>query len=388
MTETGTRHIGLDIHKRFVIACGIDEQQTVVLKPRRVALSDFSGWIKAHLKATDRVALEAGMNAWYIHDLLLPQVAEVIVVHPRHVQMIASSAVKTDKRDALTLARLLAARLLPAVWVPPLHVRLLRTLVKHRQVLMKQRVAGMNRLQGLLYRHNLTPPDGNPFTASNRAWWLNLELNPIERLHIRHDWQTFDQLEQQLQEVEAEFAAQSVSTAWKDQVPFLLQLPGIGLISAMTILSAIGDITRFPTADQLVGYAGLGASVHASGQTYRQGGITKQGRRELRSTLIESAWSAVRYSEVWQQRFAALAQRRGKQKAITAIARKLLVVIWHVLTKQCVDQQGDAAAIERSMLRWATRHRLAHSLKMSRPTFTQQALTQLGLGVPALADAG
>jgi transposase len=105
-------------------------------------------------------------------------------------------------------------------------------------------------------------------------------------------------------------------------VPYLLQLPGIGLITAMTILSAIGQIERFPTAKKLVGYAGLGAKVHPSGQTHRTGGITKQGRRELRRVLIEAAWTAVRYDQHWHEQFERLAYRIGAQKAIVAIARK------------------------------------------------------------------
>jgi transposase len=80
--------------------------------------------------------------------------------------------------------------------------------------------------------------------------------------------------------VEQELARLSAQAPWADQVPFLIQLPGIGLVTAMTILSAIGDITRFPTAKKLVGYSGLGTRIRASGQTHRAGGITHEGRKE------------------------------------------------------------------------------------------------------------
>lgn len=109
----------------------------------------------------------------------------------------------------------------------------------------------------------------------------------------------------------------------------------IGLYTGMTtILAAIRDIERFPSPARLVGYAGLGARVHASGDSYQTGKISKQGRRELRTVLVTSAWIAVRFSDHWQRQFDKLAARIGKQKAISAIARKLLVVIWHVLTKK------------------------------------------------------
>ena len=119
----------------------------------------------------------------------------------------------------------------------------------------------------------------------------------------------------------------------------------------MTILSAIGEIERFPTAKKLVGYAGLGAKVHASGQTHRTGGITKQGRKELRWVLIEAAWTAVRYDQHWQEQFEQLAYRIGREKAIVAIARKLLVIIWHVLTAKAADRKAQPQQVARYFIR-------------------------------------
>jgi transposase len=147
----------------------------------------------------------------------------------------------------------------------------------------------------------------------------------------------------------------------------------------MTILAAIGDIERFPSPAQLVGYAGLGARVHASGDSCRTGKISKQGRRELRTALVNSAWVAVRFSDHWRQQFDRLATRIGKQKAITATARKLLVVIWHVLTKKEADHQADVQAVARSFLRWATEHRLARSQRVHRHDFVRDRLATLGL---------
>jgi len=111
-------------------------------------------------------------------------------------------------------------------------------------------------------------------------------------------------------------------------------------MTAMTILSAIGEIERFPTAKKLVGYAGLGAKIHASGLSFRTGGITKQGRKELRWVLPEAAWTAVRYDQHWQQQFEQLTYRLGREKAIVAIARKLLVIIWPVLTARVADRRA------------------------------------------------
>ena len=148
----------------------------------------------------------------------------------------------------------------------------------------------------------------------------------------------------------------------------------------MTILSAIGEISRFPSAKRLVGYSGLGARIHASGQTHQAGSITKRGRPELRAALVEAAWAAVRPSPHWQRRFERLAERIGRAKAIVAIARKLLVIIWHVLSAREADRHADTAAVARRLLRWGATHQLASRLGLSRAAFVRQHLDQLGLG--------
>jgi transposase len=272
-----------------------------------------------------RLVLEATANAWLIHDLLEPLVARVVVVHPYHVKIIAAASVKTDKWDTLALARLLAADMLPAVWVPPPHVRELRALIAHRKRLISHRTAAKNRLHSILHRHNLTPPPGDPFAEGNRAWWERLTLPVSEKLRLRQDWQLIEQLTGLLDEVEQELTRLSVAESWTEQVVYLVQLPGIGLLTALTILSAIGDISRFLSAKKLVGYAGLGGRIHASGQTHHAGSITKQGRKELRSALVEAAWITVRYDPFWQAQYERLAVKKGVKKAIVAIARKLLV---------------------------------------------------------------
>jgi hypothetical protein len=118
--------------------------------------------------------------------------------------------------------------------------------------------------------------------------------------------------------------------------------------------------------------------VHASGQTFDTGGITKQGRCELRAALVEAAWMAVEHSEYWRTTFEHLATRTGRQKAIEAVARKLLVVAWHVLSKQQVDRQADAEHVARKFLTWGTQERTATRQGLSRPAFVRQQLDRLG----------
>jgi transposase len=376
---TSERYVGLDVHKRHVMVAAVDAQQQLVLAPQKIATHKFQGWARAHLKLTDCIALEATTNAWEIHDQLVPLVAEVAVANCHQLQLISASSRKTDKHDAVVLAKLLAAYILPTVWVPPQSVRDLRALTRHRTQLLQQRSAAKNRLHALLHQHNLIAPEGDPFSAANVTWWEALPLTPVDHLQLRHDWSTIHLLNELLAETETAIAQLSVTEAWDEPMTFLMQLPGIGLYTGMTILAAIGDIERFPSPQQLVGYAGLGARVRASGNTYRTGKITKQGRRELRTALIACAWSAVRWSDHWRAIFTSLANRIGKHKAITAVARKLLVTIWYVLTRREVDRYADTQAIARSFITWASLHHLARSQGLHRLDFVKQRLTRLGI---------
>jgi transposase len=373
------RFVGLDLHKQTIMIAGLNAQQEVVLRPRRVALVEFESWAQGHLKASDEVVLEATSNAWWAYDLLEPLVSRVVVASPHNVKLIAASVVKTDKKDALTLARLLAINMIPQVWVPPLAVRELRGLVTHRQRLIRQRTAARNRLRGLLHRYHLVPPQTGLFSPASRAWWQALSLPGVEQIRSRHDLGLLEYLEPLIAEVEAELARLSISDPWHSSCAFLIQLPGIGLVTAMTILAAVGQIERFPTAKKLVGYSGLGSRIYATGQTQRTGGITKQGRRELRLVMVEAAWVAVQHYPYWRKQFEQISARRGKHKAIVAIARKLLVVVWNVLTLQVADRQADLEAVARAFYRWSDSQRLAKQLNLSRAEFVRRELLRLGL---------
>lgn len=373
------RFIGIDIHKRHVVVAAVDQQQNVLLSPKKISNQRFASWAHKHLQPGDQVALEATSNSWTYHDQLEPMVKDVVVANSYKLKLISASSAKTDKHDALVLAKLLAANLLPTVWVPPQHVRDLRNMTQHRWQLIQKRTAAKNRLHAILHQHNIHIPTGSPFQSSRKDWWHNLAISPVEQLQIKHYWLTIQHCNDLLQETEASIAQLSVSDDWREDMTFLIQLPGIGLYTGMTILAAIGDIRRFSSPRKLSGYAGLGARVWATGNTVRTGKITKQGRKELRTALISSAWVAVRFSDYWRNRFQALAKSIGTNKAITAIARKILIVIWHVLTKRQADRFADGQAVARSILGWCSLHHLARSQGLRRVDFVRQCLNQLGL---------
>jgi transposase len=374
------RFVGLDVHRRYATVAAVDSRQQVVLTVRRIEFNDFDVWIRKHLRKTDVVTLEATSNAWHLYDKLVPLVASVTVANPMQIALIAKTLVKTDPRDALTLARLLAAGILPSVWVPPAEVRELRALGGHRSRLIKQRTQARNRLRAVLFGHNLFPPAGEAFGPGNRGWWEGLDLPASEKLRVRHDLSILDSLEPLIKEVEAELVRQSSRAPWAEQVAFLVQLPGIGVHNAMLLLAAIGDIRRFDAAPKLVGYAGLGARVHSSGEEQYGGRITKQGRRDLRSTMVEAAWVAVGGHPYWKELFERLAARVGKPKAIVAIARKLLQVVWHVLTKHVADREAVPEKVAGKFLEWSWKLGRANRAGLTSGSFIRRELRRLQLG--------
>lgn len=374
------RYIAIDAHKHYVMVGGLNAQQETVLPTRRVDMENYPKWAKANLRPGDAVVIEATTNTWTLYDVTLPYVSKVVVAHPLEVKQIANARVKTDKHDVNCLARLLVADLVPEVWVPPKEVRELRTLIAHRHRLVKMLTMTHNRLHSVVHRNNLVPPEGGFWTDKNRTWWESLTLSRVEKLQVRQDLAMLDHLEAQIGEVGQELARLSTTSPWREHTPYLLQLPGFGLINAMTVLSSIGDIMRFPTSKKLVGYSGLGGCVHDSGQAHFAGPITKQGRKELRWALVEAAWIAVEHHPFWKREFHRLTRRMKSNKAIVAIARKLLVVIWHVMTERVADRKADPNMVAFKLMTWSWKLNDLQRGGLTTRQFVRYQLMQLNLG--------
>jgi transposase len=345
------RWIGLDGHKHYLVAGGVDAQLNHVLGPQKVQLSRLEAWTRKTLTPYDSVALEMSTNSFELYDELAPFVHSMILVHPPHVNLIARAQVKTDKKSAFTLARLHAVGLLPSVWVPPQPVRDHRALVSQRAKMVRLSTQAKNRLHAVLHRHHLPPPEqGGLFDPLNRDWWLSLDLSPIEHIRIQSDLDTLAFAQTQVARLEEAILLVAIHD---ERVLFLIQLPGVGLITAVTLLAAIGDESRFPTAKHLVGYSGLGCRVHDSGLTHRTGRITKAGRRDIRAAMVEAAHTACRVHPHWKAELARLEPRLGHNKAIVVVARKLLVTVWHVLNRRCADRFAEPELVARKLAQHA-----------------------------------
>ena len=203
-------------------------------------------------------------------------------------------------------------------------------------------------------------------------------MGALEKVNVQSDLDTLQFAEKQLMQltsIMAEIANQS------DEVTRLLQLPGFGVVTAVTVWAAIGNIQRFADAQHLVGYGGFGTRVHDSGMTTRTGRITKAGRRDLRVVLIEAAQVAANSHPHWKAELARLQPRLGRNKAIVAIARKLLVTAWYVLAQHKTDRFAQPEAIAQKFLKFAYQLGKENRPKgQSAAQFVRQHLETLQLG--------
>jgi transposase len=270
MAESPTRFIGLDVHKEYFVAIGANQQREIVFGPRRLSVYQLENWILQHLTGEDAVVLEMTTNTYLFYDALLPHIHSVFVVHPPHVALVTKVSVKTDKKAALALAQLHATGLLEGIWILHHAVRDLRALLAQREKMVRLSTMAKNRLHSLLHRNHLVSPS-KPFSPERREWWNNLALYETEQIMVSSDLDTLEFAQKQIEKIEECLKQES---AQDPRIPLLIQLPGVAMLIAITILAAIGEIERFPNAKQLVGYAGLGTRVHDSGTTHATGRIT------------------------------------------------------------------------------------------------------------------
>jgi transposase len=325
------RFIGLDVHRDFcevAIADGGDVRLAGRVETRPAALVLFA----QSLAASDQVALEATGNALAIARIIEPHVERVVLCNPKAVKGLTQGGPKTDKVDASTLAKLLAGGFLPEVWAVDEPTRVLRRRVARRAQLVKQRTREKNQVHAILIR-NLKgrPPMTDLFGVEGRRWLAEQELPTDEREMVEACLRQIDFLDREVGAVDKALAELALASA---EMRRLMTLPGVSAVTAAALMGAIGDISRFPTARHLVSYLGLDPRVRQSGsEPARHGRISKQGPGEVRDLLVEAAWHAARTYGPLRAFAERVASRRGANVAIIAVARKLVVIAWHMLTR-------------------------------------------------------
>jgi transposase len=326
------RFIGLDVHLDFC-EIAISEQGRVRSAGRVPSTPAGLEILANSLAPDDHVALEATGNALAIARLLEPHVARVVVAARKELRAISEAKVKTDRHDARTLARLLAAGLLNGCWLPDEKTRSLRRRLARRAQLVRQRTRSKNEAHAVLMR-NLKgrPPMTDLFGKSGRVWLSQLELPRDERQTVDGCLRQIDFLNDEIAMLEKEIAQHALGS---QDIQRLITVPGVSLMTAATFIAAVGEIDRFHSPRKLVGYLGLDPKVRQSGsEPARHGRISKQGAAQTRQMLTEAALVAVSTAGPMRAFYERVRARRGSQIAIVAVARKLAVLFWHMLTRQ------------------------------------------------------
>jgi len=313
---------GLDVHKESTYATILDASGKIV-NQKRMSNSLVPSYLSSF--KIDKIGMESNNQIVPLYRLLTKKGYDVSISHPKKTRYIAEAKIKSDRVDSKAIAELVRPDALPQAYMPDPETAMLREKIRRRAFLVRTRVRLRVKIRSILTYEGIKPPsDYGLFTLKGVEWLRSLALEPIES-YLR----IIKPLDDEIRQVSKELK----ETARIDEdVKLLTTVPGVGYYTALLVKSKIGPINRFIDGDKLCSYAGLVPSTYASGGTIRHGSITKEGSRWLRWVMVEAAMTHIhKYDTSITRAYHRIAERRGKQVATVAAARRLLMCCWSVL---------------------------------------------------------
>jgi transposase len=295
-----------------------------------------------------KIAIEAGNQTAWVYEYLKELGAEVVVVNPQRVKLIAESRKKTDKVDAKILCELLRLDGLPQpVHMPGESARALRGLLVARQQLIAARTKLCNVVRGMLRQEGTRLKSR---ALATRIGWQRVMAQGFQHDHVMQItatyFDTFKALCSSIKEIDSQLHVQAKTHPGARR---LQQMPKVGPIASLTFVAAVDDIQRFPSSRKLIGYTGLAPKVRQSSERTEYGEITREGRKELRAVWVQIAHLVARDrkrdTQPLRSWFNCLVKRRGKKTALIALARKLLTIAYHLLK---YEQDYDPRCLKRA----------------------------------------
>lgn len=317
-------YLGIDVHKKkYVIAarCEGDLVKTWTQDANAKQLAEsVSKWFSgAHVEAV----YEAGFSGFGLYRYLKRHGIHTLVVNPASVEGAINDRVKTDKRDAKKMAELLEAKRLQGIYVPTLEEELARQYQRTRSQLMKARVRAGNQFKSKLFQFGYLGSEDDAVANKKFLQSVMEEDLPDElRLCLQTLYDQWLSLDSSIKALEGKIREQAASE--QRQVQIIKSTIGVGDISAVIISTELLDFKRFRNQKTIFRITGLTPSEHSSGESVRRGKISRQGNSRLRWVLTEVAWRAIKKDEALRESFDRIAARRGKKRAIVAIARKII----------------------------------------------------------------
>jgi transposase len=283
--------VGLDVHATKIVAAVLDAETGELGLFRLGGDVAEAAALCAGLPAPVRATYEAGPTGYGLARELARRGVQCVVAAPGKIPRAAAERVKTDRRDAEHLVRLLLAGKLHAVRVPGPEEEALRDLIRAREAVRQDLMRARHRLSKLLLRHGIRFDDGRAWSERHRAWLAGIDLGqPAAQITLTDARGAVDALVHRRDALEREIVAMLPDSPWAPQVRRLRCLRGVDTLTAAGLCAEIGDFERFARAEQLMSYIGLVPSENSSGEQRRQGSITKTGSGHARRLLVEAAW--------------------------------------------------------------------------------------------------
>lgn len=322
---------GVDLHKRVSQMAVLREERA----PAQVRFGNELGTVEKVLRGLPvgtKIALEATGSWWWFVEKARSLGHEVSLSHPKQTKAIASARLKSDKVDAVMLARLLKADLLPTVWIPGDREREVRELLTHRARVVRQRTAVINELQAVYAKRNV---DFEMIGQRTRPVVTGAQdLSGYGPTIVGRDVELIKVLNEQIRGLDKEIERIGQGD---EQARRLMSIGGVGPLTAVAVSCWVGDVCRFANGKKLASYFGLAPRVSQSGESERHGHITKEGNRMVRWLLVEAALSGIRYSKGSSRKhYLGVLKRRGKKIARVAAANRLLGIMFHMM-KERID---------------------------------------------------
>jgi len=336
---------GIDVHKSHSNLCYFCEG-TVIEKMQIPSESEalLNHTARCYQSAAGvRFVYEAGFSGFHLYRRLNAAGYNCIVTPPSRIPSLHDK-IKTDKLDAQKLAQFLAGGLLKSVFVPPLSIEADRQLLRLRASSQKKLTRVKNQIKSHLYLQGLRLPQtmGNRWSRKSMAWLENLEFEqPGFRLVLDEYLVEYRFYRNTIAELTRKVRALSRIEAYQAHFQRLVSCRGVGLITAMTYLLELHDVSRFPSGKKLGGYIGITPSQHSSGEHVRLGHITREGNAHVRRVLVESAWTVIRHDPFLREKYNRIRAKGTNGKiAIVAVARSLAVRLRRCLLDDVPYQIG------------------------------------------------
>jgi transposase len=322
-------YAGIDYHKKFSVITLGDKGGNVIVRGRRVPNDRrlIREFFKDYPNLICTVECCRGYE-WFV-DYLKELGLEVHVCNAYQAKLIAQSRCKTDRVDSRILMELLAKGFLPTCYQATAEERELREMLRWRVYLVRQSTRIKLRVHALLDKENLGLTIGKLFNKQGKKMVEQLKLASPARRYVLTEQMVL--LESLHEKTEKEDAWVTRTAKKNPDVQLLKSVPGIGDLVGLVVVAELGNVERFRRTNQVVAYAGLAPRVHYSANKGWTGSITKQGPPILRWVMVQAAWKAVDNSNEFRCIYGMLSKRCGKQKAIVAVARKLLEIAYRVL---------------------------------------------------------